>query len=57
MPKVTVQARMPGEKKWKTRNTFFQDNEQTETIVAQANKTMQTWRNYQDGAELRVHVQ
>ncbi len=57
MSKVTVQARMPGEEEWKTRNSFFEED-QTDMIVLQAIKTMETWRsNYQDGAELRVHVQ
>ena len=48
---------MPGETEWKTRNTFFQEN-QTDMVVAQASRAMDSWRiNYLDGAELRVHVQ
>jgi hypothetical protein len=53
MPKVTLQARMPGEKKWKTRNTFGH----SEDALSQALRMIEMWRgNYHDGAELRVHV-
>jgi hypothetical protein len=58
MAKVTLQARMPGERKWKTRNTFAYAAEgQMDAVVAQAAQMMSTWRNYRDGAEMRVHVE
>lgn len=54
MPKVTVQARMPGETEWNTRNTLFHADD-VDMVVAQAGRLMDTWRiNYLDGAELRI---
>jgi hypothetical protein len=58
---INVQSRAPGGE-WQVRNAFIDENKLVQagsmpkaSLLALANKTMQAWRSYEDGRQLRVY--